>query len=156
MLYSTPYLYSSRTLQDMYGSARKATDITAIQEHMLRHEVYLDRQYRGYYYLSEKIEGDLYGTEHPVSWNELLEDYQLFKDAQGNLSIQPRKDGDNMTIVGELGVVYGVTGATVMSIKLLKRKGLHLPDWVLRAGLKCLLIGTVWYVLRDMLDVFLR
>jgi hypothetical protein len=68
-----------------------------------------------------------------------------------------RKDGDNMTIVGELGVVYGVTGATVMSIKLLKRKGLHLPDWVLRAGLKkCLLIGTVWYVLRDMLDVFLR
>jgi hypothetical protein len=90
MLYSTPYLYSSRTLQDMYGSARKAADITAIQEHMLRHEVYLDRQYRGYYYLSEKIEGDLYGTEHPVSWNELLEDYQLFKDAQGNLSIQPK------------------------------------------------------------------
>jgi hypothetical protein len=67
-----------------------------------------------------------------------------------------RKDGDNMTIVGELGVVYGVTGATVMSIKLLKRKGFTLPDWVLRAGLKCLLIGTVWYVLRDMLDVFLR
>ncbi|MEK4418775.1 hypothetical protein [Bacillus sp. FSL K6-0268] len=61
-----------------------------------------------------------------------------------------------MTIVGELGVVYGVTGATVMGIKLLKRKGLHLPDWVLRAGLECLLIGTVWYLLRDMLDVFLR
>ncbi|WP_144518938.1 hypothetical protein [Bacillus thuringiensis] len=61
-----------------------------------------------------------------------------------------------MTIVGELGIVYGVTGATVMGIKLLKRKGLHLPDWVLRSGLKCLLIGTVWYVLRDMLDVFLR
>ncbi|MEK4677678.1 hypothetical protein LW858_31540 (plasmid) [Bacillus cereus] len=45
-----------------------------------------------------------------------------------------------MTIVGELGIVYGVTGVTVMGIKLLKRKGLHLPDWVLR----------------DMLDVFLR
>ena len=61
-----------------------------------------------------------------------------------------------MTIVGELGVVYGVTGATVMGIKLLKRKGFYLPDWMLLAGLKCLLIGTVWYVLRDMLDVFLR
>ncbi|PEU79384.1 hypothetical protein CN386_12195 [Bacillus cereus] len=61
-----------------------------------------------------------------------------------------------MTIIGELGIVYGVTGATVMGIKLLKRKGLHLPDWMLCAGLKCLLIGTVWYVLRDMLDVFLR
>lgn len=55
---------------------------------MLRHEVYLDRQYRGYYYLSEKIEDNLYGNEHLVSWNELLEDYQLFKDSQGNLSIQ--------------------------------------------------------------------
>ncbi|BCC56574.1 TPA: hypothetical protein ACGW7B_005565 [Bacillus nitratireducens] len=61
-----------------------------------------------------------------------------------------------MTIVGELGIVYGVTGATIIGIKLLKRKGFHLPDWMLRAGLKCLLIGTVWYVLRDMLDVFLR
>ncbi|MDM8365437.1 hypothetical protein P9218_30095 [Bacillus thuringiensis] len=40
--------------------------------------------------MSEKIEGDLNGTEHPVSWNELLEDYQLFKDSQGNLSIQPK------------------------------------------------------------------
>ncbi|MEX5522533.1 hypothetical protein [Bacillus cereus] len=90
MLYSTPYLYSSCTLQDMYRSVRKEADITAIQEHMLRHEVYLDRQYRGYYYLSEKIEGDLYGTEHPVSWNELVEEYQLYRDFQGNLSIQPK------------------------------------------------------------------
>ncbi|PFK07882.1 hypothetical protein [Bacillus cereus] len=90
MLYSTPYLYSSRTLQQLYKSARKEEDVNAIQEHMLRHEVYLDRQYRGYYYLSEKIEDDLYGSEQPVSWNELLEDYQLFKDSQGNLSIQPK------------------------------------------------------------------
>ncbi|MGQ7146647.1 hypothetical protein ACUOA8_48025, partial [Escherichia sp. SS-MK2] len=79
MLYSTPYLYSSRTLQQMYKSTRKEEDVTAIQEHMLRHDVYLDRQYRGYYYLSQKIEEDLYDDEHPVSWNELLEDYQLFK-----------------------------------------------------------------------------
>ncbi|MEJ9245778.1 hypothetical protein P4L01_34860 [Bacillus cereus] len=90
MLYSTPYLYSSRTLQQMYKSTRKEEDVTAIQEHMLRHDVYLDRQYRGYYYLSQKIEEDLYDDEHHVSWNELLEDYQLFKDSQGNLSIQPK------------------------------------------------------------------
>ncbi|MGR5865041.1 hypothetical protein ACT7DZ_17170 [Bacillus cereus] len=40
--------------------------------------------------MSEKIEDNLYGSEQPVSWNELLEDYQLFKDSQGNLSIQPK------------------------------------------------------------------
>ncbi|PDX98390.1 hypothetical protein [Bacillus pseudomycoides] len=61
-----------------------------------------------------------------------------------------------MTIIGELGVVYGVTGVSVLGIKLLKRKGFHLPDWILRAGLKCLIIGSVWYLLMDMLDVFLR
>ncbi|MEK4940634.1 hypothetical protein BW425_24165 [Bacillus pseudomycoides] len=60
-----------------------------------------------------------------------------------------------MTIIGELGVVYGVTGVSVLGIKLLKKKGLHLPDWVLCAGLKCLVIGSVWYLLLDMLDVFL-
>ncbi|CAI8814201.1 hypothetical protein [Bacillus pseudomycoides] len=48
-----------------------------------------------------------------------------------------------MTIIGELGVVYGVTGVSILGIKLLKRKGLYLPDWLLRAGLKCLLIGSV-------------
>jgi hypothetical protein len=91
MLYSTPYLYSSRTLQQMYKSTKKKRRVyNAIQEHMLRHDVYLDRQYRGYYYLSQKIEEDLYDDEHPVSWNDLLEDYQLFKDSQGNLSIQPK------------------------------------------------------------------
>ncbi|MDC2867318.1 hypothetical protein [Bacillus sp. BP-3] len=61
-----------------------------------------------------------------------------------------------MSIIGELGIVYGVTGASVLGIKFLKKKGLYLPSWLLRAGLKCLLIGTVWYVLIDILDVFLR
>ncbi|SFM28231.1 hypothetical protein SAMN04488573_11812 [Bacillus sp. 5mfcol3.1] len=61
-----------------------------------------------------------------------------------------------MTIIGELGIVYAATGVTVLTIKLLKKKGLYLPDWMLYAGLKCLLIGSVWYVLCDILDVFLR
>ena len=67
-----------------------------------------------------------------------------------------RRDGTKVTIIGELGVVYAITGASVLGIKLLKKKGLYLPDWLLRAGLKCLLIGSVWYVLMDILDVFLR
>ncbi|MGY3377923.1 hypothetical protein ACVWXX_005972 [Bacillus toyonensis] len=46
-----------------------------------------------------------------------------------------------MTIIGELGIVYSVTGASVLGIKLLKKKGFYLPGWLLRAGLKCLLIG---------------
>ncbi|HDR7494403.1 TPA: hypothetical protein QCX40_005097 [Bacillus cereus] len=90
MLYSTPYLYSSRTLKEMYKSTQKEDDICAIQEHMLRHEVYLDQQYRGYYYLSQKIEDDLYGDEQALSWNELLDDYQLYRDRKGTLSIKPK------------------------------------------------------------------
>lgn len=61
-----------------------------------------------------------------------------------------------MTIIGGLGFIYGLTGVSVLGIKLLKRKGFLLPDWLLRAGLKYLLIGSVWYVLIDILDVFLR
>ncbi|PEB78998.1 hypothetical protein COM95_23850 [Bacillus cereus] len=90
MLYSTPYLYSSRTLNQMYKATKNEGNVCAIQEHMLRHEVYLDRQYRGYYHLSQKIEEDLYGDEQAVSWNELLDEYQLFKNGKGNLSIKPK------------------------------------------------------------------
>ncbi|MCU5182470.1 hypothetical protein COM21_08045 [Bacillus toyonensis] len=90
MLYSTPYLYSSRTLKQMYKATNNEENVCAIQEHMRRHEVYLDRQYRGYYYLSQKIEEDLYGGELAVSWNQLLDEYQLFKDGKGNLSIKPK------------------------------------------------------------------
>ncbi|KKZ95358.1 hypothetical protein B4147_3230 [Bacillus wiedmannii] len=78
MLYSTPYLFSSRTLNQMYKVNKNEENVCAIQEHMLRHEVYLDQQYRGYYYLSQKIE------------DELLDDYQLYKDRKGNLSIKPK------------------------------------------------------------------
>lgn len=88
MLYSTPYLYSSRTLNQMYKSTKSEENICAIQEHMQRHTVYLDAQYRGYYYLSRKIEEYLNDDEYPLSWNELLDDYQLYKDNQGNLSIK--------------------------------------------------------------------
>jgi hypothetical protein len=90
MLHSTPYLYSSRTLNQMYKANKNEKNICAIQDHMLRHEVYLDQQYRGYYYLSQKIEEELYGEEHALSWNELLNDYQLYRNRKGNLSIKPK------------------------------------------------------------------
>ena len=60
-----------------------------------------------------------------------------------------------MTIFGELVVVYVSTGATLITIKLLEKKGFHVPRWLLVAGLKCLIIGSVWYVLIDILDAFL-
>ncbi|MBF7155191.1 hypothetical protein [Bacillus albus] len=89
MLYSTPYLYSSRTLlNQIYKANKNEENVCAIQEHMLRHEVYLDQQYRGYYYLNQKIEEKLYGEEHALSWNELLDNYQLYRDRKGNLSIK--------------------------------------------------------------------
>ncbi|PEE33600.1 hypothetical protein CN271_06980 [Bacillus cereus] len=90
MLYSTPYLYSSEMLRQMYKGTNKEDNMYAIREHMLRHEVYLDQQYRGYYYLSQKIEDELFGDEHALSWNELLDDYQLYRDRKGNLSIKPK------------------------------------------------------------------
>ncbi|PFM56139.1 hypothetical protein COJ48_29070 [Bacillus cereus] len=90
MLYSTPYLYSSRTLSQMYKANKNEENICAIKEHMLRHKVYLDQQYRGYYYLSQKIEDELYGDEQALSWNELLDDYQLYRNRRGNLSIKPK------------------------------------------------------------------
>lgn len=90
MLYSTPYLYSSKMLRQMYKETKKEGNLCAIRDHMLRHEVYLDRQYRAYYYLSPDIEEDLYGDEHALSWNELLDDYQLYRDRKGNLSIKPK------------------------------------------------------------------
>ncbi|MED4441687.1 hypothetical protein [Bacillus cereus] len=89
-LYSTPYLYSSNALKQMYKETKKEENLCAIRDHMLRHNVYLDRQYKFYYYLSQKIEEDLYGDEYPVSWNELLDEYQLFRDREGNLSIKPK------------------------------------------------------------------
>ncbi|MHA4169905.1 hypothetical protein [Bacillus cereus] len=72
ILYSTTYLYSSRTLNQMYKANKNEESICAIKEHMLRHEVYLDQQYRGYYYLSQKIEEELCDEEHALLWNELL------------------------------------------------------------------------------------
>ncbi|MBJ7950173.1 hypothetical protein [Bacillus cereus group sp. N24] len=90
MLYSTPYLYSSQMLKQMYNETNKEENVCAIRDHMLRYDVYLDRQYKFYYYLSQKIEEDLYGDEQAVSWNELLDEYQLFKDGKGNLSIKPK------------------------------------------------------------------
>lgn len=74
MLYSTPYLYSLEMLRQMYKGNKKEDNMYAIREHMLRHDVYLDRQYRGYY-LSQQIEEDLYGDE---------------QDGKGNLSIKPK------------------------------------------------------------------
>ncbi|EJR24642.1 MULTISPECIES: hypothetical protein [Bacillus cereus group] len=89
-LYSTPYLYPSKILMNMYKETKKEENLCAIREHMLRHEVYLDRQYRAYYYLSEKIEESLYGNEYEISWNELLEEYQLYRDCKGSLTIKPK------------------------------------------------------------------
>ncbi|MBO1628237.1 hypothetical protein [Bacillus arachidis] len=88
MLYNTPYLYSSKSLRQMYRDTKREEDISAIREHMVRHEVYLDRQYKGYYYLSQKIEEGLYGDEYPVSWNDLLDNYQLYSDSNGKISIK--------------------------------------------------------------------
>lgn len=67
ILYSTPYLYSSRTLNQRYKVNKNEENVCAIQEHMLRHEVYLDQQYHRYDYLSQKIEDELYGEEHALS-----------------------------------------------------------------------------------------
>ena len=47
-------------------------------------------QYRGYYYLSQKIEEYLNDDEHALTWNELLDDYQFTEIIKGKLSIKPK------------------------------------------------------------------
>ena len=117
------FKHSERNVQ----KHQKEINICAIQEHMLRHEVYLDQQYRGYYYLSQKLKKSYMERNrhcHGMSYWMIINSIVIVR----GIYLSNRKDEINMTIIGELGVVYGVTGASILGIKLLKRKAFIFQD----------------------------
>ena len=59
-LNETPYLYPSKELRNMHRSSKGKKEMNAIVNHMERHEVFNNREYKGYYHLSSEIIDDLY------------------------------------------------------------------------------------------------
>ena len=57
-LNDTPYLYPSKELRSMYKESRGKGEVNSILKHMERHEVSNNKEYRGYYSLSNDIMED--------------------------------------------------------------------------------------------------
>ena len=116
-LNETPYLYPSKELRSKYkGSSGKKTN--AIVDHMERHEVFNNREYKGYYRLSNDIMDDLYEDE-VFDWGDVINEYQPVMTSKGLQLI--RKEGIQMTIVGEAVVVWTATSLSVITMKVAEK-----------------------------------
>lgn len=83
-LNATPYLYSSKELRHMYNESRSRKETEAILAHMRNHEVFDNKEYKGYFSLSQVIEEDLYGEEEDIlNWQDLMERYQIVATKSG-------------------------------------------------------------------------
>lgn len=58
-LYDTPYLYSSKSLTDMYKKAADHTEKEVILQHLVNHDVHNDEEYPSYLELSKTIQRSL-------------------------------------------------------------------------------------------------
>lgn len=90
-LYDTPYLYSSRHLRDLYQKTNSTTDLEAIQSHMIRHEVYNQGMYKGYYWLSRELAADLGEDQHLLKWRDMFTEYDLYVNPVGEMKIQRKE-----------------------------------------------------------------
>lgn len=91
-LNETPYLYPSKELRNMYRGASGKKETNAIVGHMERHEVFNNREYKGYYRLSNDIMDDLYEDEDEVlDWGDVINEYQPVMTPKGLQLI--RKEG---------------------------------------------------------------
>ncbi|AEA15545.1 MULTISPECIES: hypothetical protein [Bacillus] len=91
-LNDTPYLYSSKELRNMYKESRGKGEANSIVNHMERHEVFNNKEYRGYYSLSNDIIEDLYGEEEEIlEWDEMVNQYQPILTSKG-LQLKRKKD----------------------------------------------------------------
>ncbi len=80
----TPYLYSSKELRHMYNESRSRKETESILTHMRNHEVFDNKEYKGYFSLSQVIEEDLYGEEEDIlNWQDLMERYQIVATKSG-------------------------------------------------------------------------
>ncbi|MEH7457705.1 hypothetical protein V7183_10830 [Bacillus sp. JJ1127] len=91
-LNETPYLYSSKELRSMYKEARGKGEAKSILEHMERHEVFNNKEYKGYYRLSNDIMDDLYEEEEEIlEWEEVINQYQPVMTSKG-LQLKRKRD----------------------------------------------------------------
>ena len=83
-LNATPYLYSSKELRHMYNESRSRKETESILTHMRHHEVFDNKEYKGYFSLSQVIEEDLYGEEEDIlDWQDLMDRYQIVATKSG-------------------------------------------------------------------------
>ncbi|UNP78493.1 hypothetical protein MN033_10210 [Bacillus nitratireducens] len=88
----TSYLYPSKELRNMYRASNGKKETNAIVDHMERYEVFDNREYKGYYRLSNDIMDDLYGDEDEVlGWGDVINEYQPVMTSKGLQLI--RKEG---------------------------------------------------------------
>lgn len=83
-LNETPYLYPSKELRGMYRDSSGKKETNAIVDHMERHKVFNNREYKGYYRLSNDIMDDLYEDEDEVlDWGDVINEYQPVMTTKG-------------------------------------------------------------------------
>ncbi|PGC85729.1 hypothetical protein [Bacillus toyonensis] len=80
----TPYLYSSNELRHMYNQTRSRAETESILNHMKHHEVFDNKEYKGYFNLSQIVEDDLYGEEEDIlDWQDLMARYEIVATKSG-------------------------------------------------------------------------
>ncbi|PEL75433.1 hypothetical protein CN603_13195 [Bacillus toyonensis] len=91
-LNDTPYLYPSKELRIMYKESEGKGEANSIIKHMERYEVFNNKEYRGYYSLSNDIMDNLYGDEEEIlEWDEVVNQYQPVLKAKG-LQLKRKRD----------------------------------------------------------------
>ncbi|QWG42102.1 hypothetical protein EXW35_12175 [Bacillus mycoides] len=91
-LNDTPYLYSSKELKSMFKESRGKGETKSILNYMERHEVFNNKEYRGYYSLSNEIMDDLHGDEEEIlEWEEVVNQYQPVLTSKG-LQLKRKRD----------------------------------------------------------------
>ncbi|MGV2537842.1 hypothetical protein, partial [Bacillus thuringiensis] len=75
-----------------YKEYRGKVEANSLVNHMEIHEVFNNKEYRGYYSLSKDIIGDLYGEEEEIlEWDEMVNQYQPILTSKG-LQLKRKKD----------------------------------------------------------------
>lgn len=87
-LNTTPYLYSSGALRDLYSGARSKKEKEAIYNHMERHEA-IDAEYPGFYRLAADIEEEI-GEKEPLEWGDIFNNYEPVMTKKG-LELKKRR-----------------------------------------------------------------
>lgn len=68
----------------MYNESRSRKEMESILTHMRSHEVFDNKEYKGYFSLSQVIEEDLYGEEEDIlDWQDVMERYQIVATKSG-------------------------------------------------------------------------